>query len=189
MSGKQHSAIGLGLAIAIYMLLVIFTTVRIYYPEAFQILLGTFISSFLVDIDSERSKASQLFTRIVTILLWAIILLIAVTKYAHIGNLNSIVNYLSTYFFSLHNFKGLIILVILITLGKMSPHRGFTHKILGTACFLVTVYFTFGLIFSIGFTLGYVAHLLADKTTSNGLRIFELRLPCQDEEGNLKIHL
>lgn len=188
MSGKQHSIIGVVIAMSLYIVSIIYSFTNLSFKLGITLLLGAFIGSLIVDIDSKKSKASQLFTKIVVYLLWGVLAILVINKYTNLGLLNYVVNLVMNSAFTLQKHTGLLVMVVLTTLGKLSPHRGFTHKILGTVLFIATCWFTFGFYFSIGFTLGYVLHLLADKTTDNGLDIFQLRLPFQDHEGDFKIH-
>lgn len=83
----------------------------------------------------------------------------------------------------------LITFVVLCVLARLSPHRQFTHKILGTVLFGVSTFFLLPLPYFLAFEAGYISHILADKTTKAGLHFVDLKLPCQNSEGKIHVDL
>lgn len=163
---------------------------------------GGVIAGFLVDADSKKSKASQMVSRIAVGLCW-LFLLAFISKRSEVSHLlaghKQIAAGVATFSVKANYITGLIlsycksswalsVFCVLVTLGKLSPHRGFTHRILGIISFCVTAWFTFSAPFAIGFIIGYIMHPLADKQTEDGVEIFELRLPLQNSKGELSIH-
>lgn len=163
---------------------------------------GGAIAGFLVDVDSKKSKASQMVSRIAVGLCW-LFLLAFISKRSEVAHLLSghkqIAEGVATFSVKANYITGLILsycksswalslFCVLVTLGKLSPHRGFTHRILGIISFCVTAYFAFALPFAVGFIIGYIMHPLADKQTEDGLDIFKLRLPLQNSKGKVSIH-
>lgn len=188
MSGKQHSRIGVSLAIALILAYYVKLGGHLNVTDTITILLSSVIGSLIVDIDSKRSKASQALAKVMTVIFWSILILSIADRYLVSGISSNTLDYLVNVLLSIDNRFGLFILCILITLGKLSPHRGFTHKVLGTSLFIIVSFLTFGKIFSIGFIIGYISHILADKTTPEGLKFFELRFPLQDKKGKFNIN-
>ena len=78
---------------------------------------------------------------------------------------------------------------ILIILGKLSPHRMFTHKWFGTILFCFSVYTLGNTYLTIGFTMGYVLHIVCDRFSPRGkkLKFFEFKLPCRNAKNKITI--
>lgn len=144
---------------------------------------GSFVGSYMPDIDSEKSKASSVFNKVVTILI------IAFTITYVSGQLLMVENLFSWVKINKESLAGIVSFSIITILGKLSPHRMFTHKILGTALFCYSVYLMGNLYFTFGFTLGYLLHIVCDKFTKNGkyLRFLEFKLPCKNSKNKTKL--
>lgn len=197
MSGKQHSTIGflvacvLGAGISLNALDVV--SVKILLPMT----LGAIVGSLIVDIDSKRSKASQQFTKVVMYLIWSYVLVDLLSK---VTTDNSVLEMIShslgaggSYlvgqvmeFFT--GSIGMVLFCVLVTLGKFSPHRQFTHKWFGTLLFLFVGYIAFSDLFFIGYTIGYVLHIVCDKTTKAGLDFLDFKLPMQNKKNEFSMH-
>lgn len=56
----------------------------------------------------------------------------------------------------------------------LSPHRMFTHKWLGTLAFCSCVYFIGDTYLALGFSMGYILHIVCDRFSPRGqkLKIF-----------------
>lgn len=205
MSGKVHSGIGVSVSVALF----IFIVAIGYKSFSFSLLLslasGAFAGSWLTDIDSKKSKASQKFTKVIVILCWIFFLTNLVTLLTpsisnHTGLSQDLIkggqasfNSYSIYFLNkvtlfVDNKFFLMLFCILVTLGKVSPHRQFTHKWLGTSLFIVLSYLTFTKVFAIGMILGYLLHIIADKFTPAGLNFLDTKLPGKTADGNFKFH-
>lgn len=203
-SGKTHTIIGVGAsAIVGYALTInnfnisdinsiqsagihISNTAKFMIP----LLSGAVLGSLIVDIDSKRSKASQYFAKILTIIVLSTIILNLFIRYgidikgttSLVGKyLNMIVSYFKSSIY-------MVLFAVLTILGKLSPHRGFTHKWFGTVCFIITGYMSMNRIMFIGFSLGYILHIIADdKIGREKVHFFKFRLPCQSANGKMKI--
>ena len=95
---------------------------------------GGFIGSYMPDIDSHKSKASQVFNKIIMILMVAL-----VVGYSF-GLALSVDDILNIFKYTSENYLGLVFFCVNTVLGKLSPHRMFTHKILGTTSFCWSVF-------------------------------------------------
>lgn len=178
MSGKVHSVIGISTTIAL-LLVFIFIFKSDFSPiNSLLMILGSFIGSLIVDIDSSKSKSSQMFNKILHHTIWVLIILTVIEKFFGY-NIKFNIEFNSWY---------LVTFGILTTLGKLSPHRQFTHKIFGTACFIFCAYKAFPISFFSGFTIGYALHIFADKFTKARLKFLEFRLPCQNSRGKFDYH-
>lgn len=151
---------------------------------------GAVIGSLIVDIDSKRSKASQFFAKSLTLIVVLFTLFNLLFKYGI--NLNGtttligkLLEMIVSYFTSS---TGMIMFSIFTILGKLSPHRGFTHKWFGTTCFLTSAFFSMNRIMFIGFSIGYILHLIADNyLTKEKIYFKKFRLPCQNANGKINI--
>lgn len=184
-SGKVHTGIGVVSASALaYVGVNGFPSVT---SVTTSVIAGAVLGSLIVDIDSERSKASQAYSKVITGAIWLGVLAVLGGKYIPNLNNSEVLRIVLGYFSS--NLS-LIIFAILATLGKLSPHRGFTHKWFGTALFIIVGYLAFSKFLFFGYIVGYIAHLVADELfTKTKLRFFKFQLPCQDTKGKLSINI
>ncbi|MBS2904852.1 metal-dependent hydrolase, partial [Klebsiella pneumoniae] len=116
---------------------------------------------YIPDIDSHKSTASQVFNKV----LMFIIIIIALF-YTFGIKFNTSYIYFLNKILDL-NSKGIILFSILTVLGKLSPHRMFTHKWLGTLAFCYSTTLMGNDYLSLGFSLGYILHIIADRITKN----------------------
>ena len=186
MSGKTHGFIGLVVAIILWIGYTLGLSGVIKINVLIPMMIGSFIGALIVDIDCKRSKASQVFSAIVTILIWILLVMILCEKY-DIFDFSIIKSLEYKRFIYNRNSFGLISFVVLVTLGKLSPHRQFTHKWFGTLLFSITVIITFNKFVAVGFIVGYVSHILADKLTPAGVKFLEFKLPLCDKRGKFSM--
>ena len=99
---------------------------------------------------------------------------------------NDIFNFLEN---NIKNCTATIMFCITTILGKLSPHRMFTHKWLGTLMFCGSVYLTGNLYLSLGFAMGYILHIVCDRFSPRGknLKFFEFKLPCKNSKNKTTI--
>lgn len=155
-------------------------------PVMWLCILGAFVGSLMVDIDSKKSKAAQLYTKVSFFLLVGYVIFNISGTYAF-KSLPSSAEVFKNIMLSENGLK-LLPFIIVVFLGKVSPHRQFTHKILGTTLMIGTAYFGFKYDFTVGFAIGYLAHILADKTTKAGVKFFDLKLPMRTASGSYSFH-
>ena len=158
MSGKEHMTIGTSASIGLVIGLIGLGNMSINF-DMIILILGAIAGSYIPDIDSHKSTASQVFNKV----LMFIIIIIALfytfgIKFntSYIYSLNKILNL---------NSKGIVLFSILTVLGKLSPHRMFTHKWLGTLAFCYSTTLMGNDYLSLGFSLGYILHIIADRIT------------------------
>lgn len=183
MTGKQHSTIGLVAgAVGSYAYLGGNLSPSNIATVVAPVLVGSFIGSYLPDIDSKKSKASQMFNKIVL----GLILSLGVCHYLNVPVLNDVMGIIKNSF--LGNL-GLMIFLVNTVLGKLSSHRLYTHRWIGTLVFIGSSFMAFNSVFSIGLALGYILHLLADRTTPDGknLKFFKVQLPMTNSKGKFHI--
>ena len=186
MTGKQH--VGRGVAGTIGFMAVLSSVVGVVLNPIMSVsmLVGSVLGSYMPDIDSKKSKASQVFNKVLLYIIVAFGVSNILSTALNLTFLEEILKHASGGM--LGNF-GLVLFALLALAGKLSPHRGFTHKWFGTGLFCASTFIAFNQAFAIGFTIGYALHILADRTTSAGkhLNFLEFRLPCQNSKGDFKL--
>lgn len=83
---------------------------------------------------------------------------------------------------------GVFIIAIYLVLGRLSPHRQFTHKIIGIGLFFVGALLLLDrqiLWFSVA---GFLSHIVLDMFTPAGLKVLDIKLPLQDSHGKFGVH-
>lgn len=182
MNGKQHATIGTVGALGLTYVASTTQGVDLTAVGLTTVLAGAVIGSWAPDIDSKKSKGAQLFNKIFmgAIIAYAGLNFLGDVTGSHVFDLIM----QSTRDSVLGNI-GLLLFIATTIAGKLSPHRGFTHKWFGTLLFCGTAMMTFNSNFAFGFIVGYVLHLIADKTTKAGkhMNFLEFRLPCVDSKG------
>lgn len=158
MTGKTHMAVGVGAA-----------TIMLQSNDIRSILGGTalaVVGSLIVDIDTHKSKGFTFLKNLFGCTIILIILgLIVKIKF----NIN-IFNYITQNKEITKMFPALVILLILIVLGAKTPHRSFTHSIIGFILFTIPIYMMTGELFK-WFSIGYIAHILADILNKKEIKI------------------
>ncbi|WP_294406190.1 metal-dependent hydrolase [uncultured Clostridium sp.] len=182
MSGKEHMTIGTSASIGLVIGLIALGNMSINF-NMILLIFGAVAGSYMPDIDSHKSTASQAFNKILMF-----IIIIAALFYI-LG-----IQFNTTYIYSINkflklNYKGVILFSILTVLGKLSPHRMFTHKWLGTLAFCYSAALMVNDYLALGFTLGYILHIIADRITKNGkyLRFFQFKLPMKNSKDKFTI--
>ena len=182
MKGKEHMIVGTTATATMGIGLVINNNIgNVAY--LIPLVIGGFIGSYMPDIDSRKSKASQVFNKLIMILVVALLLGNSFGLALSIDDIVNIFKYTS------ENYIGLIFFCINTILGKLSPHRMYTHKILGTIMFCWSVYLIGNKYLALGFTTGYILHIVCDRFSPRGknLKFFELKLPCRNSKNKTAI--
>ncbi|WP_300379845.1 metal-dependent hydrolase [Clostridium sp.] len=179
MKGREHLAIGV--TATSIMGLAVFNLNNDQNLNSFiPLISGSIVGSYLPDIDAEKSKASQTFNKVLVITLLLFVLIYKMNI------INNVMEILST---SIAQNKHSLYFIILITLGKLSPHRMFTHKWFGTMLFFYTIYNIGNIYLTLGFIMGYTLHIVGDRFSANGkhLNFFEFKLPCMNSKNKFSI--
>lgn len=144
--------------------------------------IGSALGSILADIDTDKSKASQIFNKI----LLGLIVLFSLTYFINPSMLDKFINYGKS---SLFSNLGLLIFLINTILGHLSGHRLYTHRWIGTLVFCISSMMAFNRIVAIGFIIGYLSHILADRLTEDGkyLNFFKIQLPMTNSKGEFHV--
>ena len=134
-------------------------------------------------IDSHNSKARQVFNKVLTFSIIAIVLgyMLGIAL-----SVSDVLNFLEN---NIHNCFATVMFCITTVLGKLSPHRMFTHKWLGTLMFCGSVYLTGNIYLALGFSMGYILHIVCDRFSPRGknLKFFEFKLPCKNSKNKTTI--
>lgn len=158
MTGKTHMAIGVG-------------TVTVLLPtnDIKTIIGGTtlaLVGSLIVDIDTEQSKGSVFLKEAFGgLILLTILGLILKMKYSI-----NVLDYITESKTLTQMFPALGILLVALVIGKITPHRSFTHSLIGLIAYTVPVYMMVGSLYKY-FIIGYIAHILADMLNRKEVRI------------------
>ncbi|MGM9933735.1 MAG: metal-dependent hydrolase [Clostridium sp.] len=182
MSGKEHMTIGTSASIGLVIGLIGLGNMTISF-DMILLILGGIAGSYMPDIDSHKSTASQIFNKVL------MFIIIIVALFYCFG-----IQFNTSYIYSINkllklNYKGVLLFSILTVLGKLSPHRMFTHKWLGTLAFCYSTSLMGNDYLSVGFTLGYILHIIADRITKNGkyLKFFQFKLPLKNSRDKFTI--
>ncbi len=135
---------------------------------AFAISAGA-VGSVLADIDvikSNKRKDALLGQSVAAILL-------AFTVAANLLKDRTVIRQLTRH--SAVTLVGSALFVIFCIIGVRSPHRGFTHSVVGMALFSAALYMIYPL-FGVLCLYGYLSHILLDLFNKRGLRLF---WPCK----------
>ena len=113
---------------------------------------GGFIGSYMPDIDSHKSKASQVFNKIIMILMVALVVGYSFGLALSVDDILNIFKYTS---------ENYLVLVFLIG-----------NKYL-----------------ALGFTTGYILHIVCDRFSPRGknLKFFEFKLPCRNSKNKTSV--
>lgn len=182
MRGKEHMIVGTTATATMgigFLITKTFDSAMYLVP----LITGGFIGSYMPDIDSHNSKARQFFNKILTFLIIAML----VGYFLGIAlSVNDILNFLQN---NSKNYFGIIMFGITTILGKLSPHRMFTHKWLGTIMFCTSVYMIGNIYLALGFFMGYVLHIVCDRFSPRGknLKFFEFKLPCKNSKNKTTV--
>ncbi len=178
MSGKEHMIVGTTATITMGVGFLLNDSLE---STAFlaPLIIGGFVGSYMPDIDSHKSKASQVINKIIMLV---IVFLTLGYFFGLAFSLNDIKMWLNA---NINNLSGVILFAITTILGKLSPHRMFTHKWFGTLIFCTSTFLMGHKYFAIGFTMGYVLHIVCDRFTKQGknLKFFEFKLPCKNSRN------
>lgn len=185
MNGKQHVKIGttLGIAGTYWYLAGNFSPSNIATYAA-PIVIGTVIGAYDPDRDHKKAKAAQVFNKIVL----TAIVSVALASYIDIPVLNKLLGFAKD---SISGNIGMILFIGNFILGRLSPHRQYTHRILGTLVSCVTAYMAFEPYIAIGYIVGYLSHILADRLTADGkyLDFFRFQLPMTNSKGEFYVSI
>lgn len=147
MSGKEHFVIGTSASIVVGLCLLVNREINNILSLGI-LFLGGAVGSVIPDIDTNSSIASKIFIKIVFILLAATMLYLTFPSVADVVNIKV---------------SPAIILFFLITIiSKFTKHRSFTHKISGILIYCYSVYLFNNKYLFLGFTIGYILHILCD---------------------------
>lgn len=182
MKGKEHMIVGTTATATMgvgFLITKTFDSALYLVP----LIVGGFVGSYMPDIDSHNSKARQAFNKILT---FSVIALVMAYVLGIALSVTDILNFIEK---NSSNYIGMILFCITTVLGKLSPHRMFTHKFIGTIMFCLSVYLIGNIYLSLGFAMGYILHIVCDRFSPRGknLRFFEFKLPCKNSKNKTTV--
>lgn len=141
-------------------------------PTSIQGLLITIsastLGSLLPDVDLKDSTTDKLFDRLMTSLITIVIMsilikyLFNINLYKIIKSYNNIFNYLIS----------ICLFIIMSYLGSKTPHRSFTHSILGLFIYTAILSYSFNNNIIIPYFISHLSHILLDLFNKKGISLF-----------------
>lgn len=148
MTGKTHMCIGLATATALGM-------INVFDVKHALISSGVVIAaSLLSDVDQQNSEASQKLyfgSKAVGIIICLALIFCMIKGYLKFN-------------------ITFIAFILFVLIGIISPHRSFTHSLIGCIAISIIVYKLSNKIFTI-FAVGYYMHIFADCLTHEGVEL------------------
>lgn len=147
------------------------TAVTIMQPSRpMAILFGAslaFLGGLTPDVDLFQSKLGQKVSKFIIGIFSAIIILSLIKQYFDFDifayfSMDELLNSIS---------RGVLLFLLLCSVGLNTKHRSFTHSILGGVLFTYCVYLAFPMYY-IYFLIGFVSHIVLDFFNKKGLQLF-----------------
>lgn len=160
MDGNTHMAVGIASA---FLVLQPKTDVK-------EIILGTtlaIVGSLVSDIDVHTSKANKVINKITWILGFASIFSLIFDYFFNLGVYTDILNNI----FIMRKLVAVSLFSVIIVFAKMTPHRSFSHSIIGVLAFYIPVTFIFGEM-SLYFLIGIISHIVIDLFNKKKVQLF-----------------
>lgn len=126
------------------------------------------LGGILPDVDLKDSVSDKLFDRLMSLLITVVIMT---------GLLKFLVGFdLYVMLKKLSDFLGIIIstsiFIFMSYLGSKTPHRSFTHSILGSLVYSFILFYGFNDLVVVSFFSSYVSHIILDLFNMRGVSIF-----------------
>ena len=147
-------------------------TISIIKPNTVSSLLITVgastLGALLPDVDLKDSTTDKLFDRLMTSLLTIIIMGVLIKSFFNINlyykikEYNNIFNYIVS----------ICLFITMAYLGSKTPHRSFTHSILGMTLYTMILFYSFNSSFIIPYFISHLSHILLDLFNMKGITIF-----------------
>lgn len=166
MLGKTHIVIGITATLILFSQQ-IFNNPKMLVP----FLSISVVAAILPDSDKETSMISNKLRKLTVNLsvVTGVIIYISYKTKAFKGiDINSLINKISI---SPGIETGLILFLILIVFSKFSPHRSFTHSLLGIFLYSISMFLIYSSLVPV-FIFNYGLHLLADFFADKGIELF-----------------
>ena len=126
------------------------------------------LGSLLPDVDLKDSTTDKLFDRLMTSLITIIMMSILIQYFFNINlykiikSYNNLFNYIIT----------ICLFIIMSYLGSKTPHRSFTHSILGLIIYTAILSHTFKDNIVIPYFISHLSHILLDLLNMKGVALF-----------------
>ena len=141
-------------------------------PSSIQELLITIgvsaLGGVLPDVDLKDSTSDKLFDRLMTSLITIIIMSIIINYYFNINLYNIIKGYNNIFNYVLC----ISIFIIMSYLGSKTPHRSFTHSLLGLFIYSAIISYSFSKEIVLIFSISFLSHILLDLFNMKGITLF-----------------
>ena len=147
-------------------------TLSIIKPNTVSSLLITVgastLGALLPDVDLKDSTTDKLFDRLMTSLITIIIMGVLINYFFNINIYNKIKEYSNIYNYLI----SIILFIVMSYLGSKTPHRSFTHSILGLILYTIILYYSFNTNFIIPYFISHLSHIILDLFNMKGITIF-----------------
>lgn len=163
MSGNTHVAIG----VASSLILIRPKDIK----EILTVVAVSAFSSLLVDIDIKSSKVNKILKKVLTLMIFSIIVSIAVDYIYNLGYFKNTINKINTNQWNLIIIS-IISIILFYLIIKNGGHRGFTHSVLAVVLLGIFGYIWLPSIVNYSLIIGYSMHIIFDITNKKGLQVF-----------------
>ena len=147
-------------------------TLSIIKPNTVSSLLITVgastLGALLPDVDLKDSTTDKLFDRLMTSLITIIIMGVLINYFFNINIYNKIKEYSNIYNYLI----SIILFIVMSYLGSKTPHRSFTHSILGMTLYTIILYYSFNTNFIIPYFISHLSHIILDLFNMKGIALF-----------------
>lgn len=160
MEKKAHVAFGNAVALSV---------LRPTTIEGLLITVGvSTLSSVLPDVDLKNSDIDKIFDKLMIVVCTFFITCFGLDKIFNLGLVEIVKNYnaLPKYLVSI------VLFIVLSFVSSKTPHRSFTHSIMGVIIFSLIVKFGFDNNVLFPFIIGMISHVFLDIFNMTGLELF-----------------
>ena len=147
-------------------------TLSIIQPNTVSSLLITVgastLGALLPDVDLKDSTTDKLFDRLMTSLITIIIMGLSINYFFNINIYNKIKEYSNIYNYLI----SIILFIVMSYLGSKTPHRSFTHSILGLFLYTIILLYSFNTNVIVPYFISHLSHIILDLFNMKGISLF-----------------
>ncbi len=126
------------------------------------------LGGVLPDVDLKDSTSDKLFDRLMTSLITIIIMSIIINYYFNINLYNIIKGYNNIFNYVIC----ISVFIIMSYLGSKTPHRSFTHSLLGLFIYSAIIAYSFSKKIVMIFSVSFFSHIILDLLNMKGITLF-----------------
>lgn len=125
------------------------------------------IGSLISDIDINNSKANKAVNKVIWVIGITGIISLIVDYFLNLGIYNSILNNMAI----MRTMVSISLFSIIVMFAKMTPHRSFSHSLIGITSFYIPVSLLFGSM-SNYFLIAIISHIVIDLFNKKKIQLF-----------------